>query len=125
MSIERKPFRVIVAGGRTFEDYDLVKEKCDYFLQDKFKSCKVIIVSGHAPGADTCGEQYAQERGLECELHPANWKRHGRAAGPIRNAEMADCADALIAFQDGQSRGTKSMIDLAVKKGLQVTVVNY
>lgn len=85
----------------------------------------VIIVSGHASGADSLGEKFAADHNLQCELHPADWERHGKAAGPIRNAEMAEVADALIAFWDGQSRGTKSMIDLAKRKGLQVAVVRY
>ena len=58
-------------------------------------------------------------------LYPADWERHGRAAGPIRNEEMAEVSDALIAFWDGKSRGTKSMIEIAMRKGLQVAVVRY
>ena len=100
-------------------------EKCDYYLHDKIQTHEVIIVSGHAKGADTLGEKYAQERGLNIELHPADWHSHGRAAGPIRNAEMAAEADALIAFWDGQSRGTANMIKIAKDKGLQVAVVKY
>lgn len=84
-----------------------------------------MIVSGHASGADALGERYAQERGLECEQYPADWEAYGRAAGPIRNAEMAEVADALIAFWDGASRGTKNMIDTAKSKGLKVAVVRY
>lgn len=118
-------YRVIIAGGRTFDDYALVKEKCELYLSEKLKTHRVIIVSGHASGADALGERFADEYNLPCELHPADWNRHGRAAGPIRNAEMAGVADALIAFWDGKSRGTASMIKLAKDKGLQVAVVNY
>ena len=118
-------YKVIIAGGRDFDDYDLLKEKGDYLLSLKSKTHKIVIVSGHARGADTMGERYAQERGFACELHPADWKKHGKAAGPIRNAEMAEVSNALIAFWDGESRGTKSMIDLAKKKGLTVSVINY
>lgn len=118
-------YKVIIAGGRTFSDYDLVEKSCNYYLQNKLNNCEVIVVSGHASGADSLGERYAQERGLECELHPADWHAHGRAAGPIRNAQMADVANALIAFWDGKSRGTKNMIDTATKRGLQVAVVRY
>ena len=82
-------------------------------------------MSGHASGADSLGEKFAADHNLQCELYPADWDKHGKAAGPIRNAEMAEVADALIAFWDGQSRGTKSMIDLARKKGLQVAIVRY
>lgn len=117
-------FKVIIAGGRDFDNYELLKERCDYYLQNKLKEDRVVIVSGHANGADSLGERYAQERGLECETYPADWKAHGRAAGPIRNAKMAEVADALIAFWDGKSRGTKSMIELANKKGLKVSVVH-
>ena len=84
-----------------------------------------INVSGHASGADSLGEKFAADHNLQCELHPADWERHGRAAGPIRNEEMAEVSDALIAFWDGKSRGTRSMIEIARRKGLQVAVVRY
>lgn len=89
------------------------------------KTHNVIIISGHASGADSLGEKFAADHNLQCELFPADWEHHGKAAGPIRNAEMAEVTDALIAFWDGQSRGTKSMIDLAKRKGLQVAVVRF
>lgn len=117
-------YKVIVAGCRDFADYELLKEKCDFYLQNK-KPEIIVIVSGHASGADTLGERYAQERGYETEVYPADWKTNGRAAGPIRNAQMAAVADALIAFWDGKSRGTKNMIDTATKRGLKVAVVRY
>ena len=117
-------YKVVVAGCRDFADYELLKEKCDFYLQNK-KPEIIVIVSGHASGADTLGERYAQERGYETEVYPADWKTNGRAAGPIRNAQMATVADALIAFWDGKSRGTKNMIDTATKRGLQVAVVRY
>lgn len=123
--LAKPAYRVIIAGGRDFMDYELVREKANHYLQNKLQTHSVIIVSGHASGADTMGERYAQEKGLPCELHPADWKTHGKAAGPIRNAEMAAVADALIAFWDGQSRGTANMINLARQKGLTVAVVNY
>lgn len=117
-------YRVIVAGCRDFTDYELLKEKCNFYLQDK-KPENVIIVSGHASGADALGERYAQERGFGLETFPADWKAHRRAAGPIRNAQMASVAHALIAFWDGKSRGVMNMIDTAKKHNLQVAVVRY
>lgn len=118
-------YRVIIAGCRNFYNYVTLKDRCEYYLQNKMQTHNVIIVSGHASGADTLGEKFAVDHNLQCELHPADWEKHGKAAGPIRNAEMADVADALIAFWDGQNRGTKSMIELAKRKGLQVAVVRY
>lgn len=107
-----------------FSDYELLKEKCDYYLQNQQPE-DIVIVSGHASGADALGEKYAQERGFQLETYPADWKAHGRAAGPIRNAKMACVAHALIAFLDGKSRGTKNMIDTVRKHNLQVAVVRY
>lgn len=118
-------YRVIIAGCRDFYNYVTLKERCEFYLQNKMKTHNVIIVSGHASGADSLGEKFAVDHNLQCELHPADWERHGKAAGPIRNQEMAEIADALIAFWDGQSPGTKSMIGLAKRKGLQVAVVRF
>ena len=60
-------YKVIIAGCRDFSNYALLAEKCDYYLHDKIQTHEVIIVSGHAKGADTLGEKYAQERGLNIE----------------------------------------------------------
>ena len=117
-------YKVIIAGCRDFTDYELLREKCDYHLQN-LRLEDIVIVSGHASGADSLGERYAQERGFQLETYPADWKAHGRAAGPIRNAKMANGAHALIAFWDGKSRGTKNMIETARKYNLKVAVVRY
>jgi hypothetical protein len=58
-------------------------------------------------------------------VFPADWKTHGKAAGPIRNRQMAKNAEALIALWDGNSRGTKNMIETATKLGLKVYVKRY
>lgn len=118
-------YRVIIAGGRNFKDYLLLREKCDFHLGNKMKDCHIIVLSGTAKGADTMGELYASERGFQLEKHPANWRIHGKAAGMVRNKEMAENANALIAFWDGRSPGTKNMIEIARKHGLRVMVINY
>lgn len=118
-------YRVIIAGGRAFDDYDLLQTHCLSILKDRITSDRVIIVSGGAKGTDALGQRFAHEHGLDLEIHPADWKKNGKAAGPIRNAEMADVANALIAFWDGRSRGTKSMIELSKRKGLAISCVRY
>ena len=118
-------FRVIIAGGRDFNNYPLLKAKCDNILAEKATTHQIIIVSGTARGADSLGEKYAQEHSYTIERYPADWNTHGKAAGPIRNAQMANSADALIAFWDGKSHGTQSMINIAKAKGLLVRVINY
>ena len=71
------------------------------------------------------GERYAHERGYAVEKYHADWNRDGKAAGPIRNTQMAKVADALIAFWDGNSRGTQNMIDLARLKPLPFRIVRF
>ena len=111
-------YRVIIAGSRSFNDYELLREQCLSILQEKMRTHRVVIVSGHARGADSLGERFAKEFSLPFELHPAKWRLLGKAAGMVRNAEMAKCSDALIAFWDGESRGTRHMINFARKRGL-------
>lgn len=119
-------FRVIIAGGRYFDDYELLKEKVDfYLLKKRAEGARIVIISGTANGADKLGERYASDRNYLVRRFPARWDTYGKSAGPIRNAEMANNADALIAFWDGKSKGTNSMISLAKSKNLQTAVVKY
>lgn len=125
MEQTKTPFKVIIAGTRTFSDYDLLCRKCDEFLQKQTQTHSIVIVSGTARGADRLGERYAAEHGYSVERYPANWNVYGKAAGYIRNSDMANASDALICFWDGQSRGSGHMIDLARKKGLSVRIFKY
>lgn len=114
-------YRIIIAGSREFDDYNMLKEKVDEFLLQigVNHNDTVTIVSGTAAGADTLGERYAEEKGYLLTKFPARWGIYGKRAGAIRNEEMAKYADHLIAFWDGKSRGTKNMIDLAREYELQ------
>ena len=114
--------KVIIAGSRNFNDYNLLKTSCDNLLT---QFTNIEIVSGTARGADKLGERYAREKGYDIKEFPANWDKHGKSAGYIRNDEMAQYADMLIAFWDGTSKGTKHMVDLANKRGIKVEIVNY
>lgn len=118
-------FRVIIAGTRTFDNYVLLQKECDRLLSAKASTDEIIIISGNARGADLLGERYAQEHNYKIQRFPADWDKHGKKAGILRNREMADNSDALIAFWDGMSRGTLSMINIARNKALQVRVIKY
>lgn len=115
-------FKVIVAGGREFNDYSLLKKALDFYLRDR---TDVVVVSGAASGADALGERWAKENGHKIERFPADWKKYGKAAGPKRNKQMAEYADAVVVFWDGQSRGTASMIREAKAVGLPTRIVRY
>lgn len=119
-------FKVIIAGGRDFNDYELLKEKCDWFLSNKIQLDEpVVIISGGATGADSLGEKYAKENNLILERKPADWDKYGKSAGYRRNKEMVNIADAAIFFWDGQSKGTKHTIDLCKEKGIPCRIVKY
>lgn len=111
-------FRMIVAGSRDFDDYALLQSKLDGLLQDVHDD--IQIVCGMARGADRLGERYAKEHGYPIQYFPANWEKDGRSAGYKRNVRMAQNADALAAFWDGKSSGTKHMIATAKTLGLPV-----
>ena len=102
--------RVVVAGCRNYNNYCEAKKYIDNCLVNIRKENEIIIVSGGARGADALGEQYAEENGFKIERHPAKWEKHGKAAGPIRNKEMAENCDYVICFWNGKSSGTRSMI---------------
>lgn len=121
----KKKFRVVIAGSRGFNDYDLLSKKCNEFLIEKRKNYDVIVVSGGARGADKTGEEYAKNEGFLVEVYLADWDKYGKKAGFIRNCQMGEVADALIAFWDGESHGTKHMIEYCKSKGLDVRVVKY
>lgn len=118
--------KVIIAGTRNFDNYELLKQKMDKILAARVRNNEeIIIVSGTARGADKLGERYARERGYTIKRFPADWDKNGKRAGYIRNEEMAKYADACVCFWDEASRGTKHMIDLATRYKLALRVIKY
>jgi len=109
--------RVIIAGSRGIEDYAKVR---DAVRRSGFPISRVL--SGMAKGVDTLALRYATENALPCDRFPAEWSKWGRSAGYKRNFQIAQNPDALIAVWDGQSRGTRHMIQVAKARGLQVFV---
>ena len=112
--------KTIIAGSRGCTDYSILEtaiELCPFEVTS--------VVSGKAPGADTLGEQYAINHNLKLHEYPAMWKMHGKSAGFVRNKQMAENAEALIALWDGISKGTANMIKHARKFKLQVFIYEY
>jgi len=114
--------KVIIAGGRDFVDYATLCLFCDKALSGVEN---IEIVSGTARGADKLGEKYARENEYNLSFFPADWEKYGKSAGYKRNRAMAQYADILIAFWDGESKGTRHMIDLAYEEKLTVVVCRY
>lgn len=101
--------KVIIAGSRDIEDKELViKEFCKLPVE------ATEIVSGGAKGVDAIGEWIGETIVVPVVRFEADWKKHGRAAGPIRNQQMAEYADAAIVIHNG-SRGSLNMIETMKK----------
>ena len=128
-----RELRIIIAGSRDFNDYKLLKTSIRDILKDTSLDgiSKIKIISGTARGADQLGERFAKQFKLEVIKFPADWDRFGKRAGSIRNEKSAKYSvednnyGMLVAFWDGESRGTKHMINLAKKHGLEVHVVRF
>jgi predicted Rossmann-fold nucleotide-binding protein len=127
--------RVIVAGGRDFDDYQLMCARLNHFFSQLDKK-KLVIVNGDGPGlwdkiqkryvtqgADQLAKKYANEHRIPLDMYPPDWDRYGKGAGPRRNEQMAQNADALVAFNTG-GRGTANMIKLAEEYGLKIRVID-
>jgi len=110
--------RVLICGDRSWTDQDAVR-----VYISKLPAGSVVI-HGAAKGADTLAERYAILRGLETIAYPANWRRNGRAAGPVRNRQMLvdGRPDLVVYFHEdlGQSKGTANMVQQARKAGIPV-----
>lgn len=111
--------KLIVAGSRDYSDkatlfmiLDNVKK--DYPLEK--------IIHGGSQGPDLIAGEWAAANGIECKVFEADWDKHKRAAGPIRNKQMAAEGTHLLAIWDGSSKGTKNMISEAAKKDLKTKV---
>lgn len=120
-----KDYKVIVAGSREFDDAFQLETELNNYVEKLGEQYAVSIVSGMARGADRLAYQFAKENRVVCHEFPADWDKYGKAAGYRRNAEMARFADALIAFWDGESKGTKNMIDTMRNLNKPVEIVLY
>ena len=110
--------RTIIAGSRDITNM--------YYLTEAMKTCPfsiTTILSGTARGVDTLAIDYGKQQNIPVEKYPANWDLYGKSAGYKRNVLMARHADALIALWDGQSKGTKHMIDIANELNLSIHLV--
>lgn len=113
--------RVVIAGGRDYTNYDELKEVCDVYIKERYED--IEVVSGCARGADKLGQIWAKEYKIPIAKFPADWNNLGKAAGPIRNKAMAEYGNILIAFWDGESTGTKDMIDNAHKNRFKEVLI--
>jgi hypothetical protein len=112
---------ILVCGGRDYAD----AEKLDIVLSGLMKTCQFrTIIEGGANGADAIARKWAKDNGIECKTYQADWKRHGKAAGPIRNQLMIDEGhpDLCVAFPGGS--GTENMLGKCAIAGVSIMVIS-
>ena len=114
--------KIAVGGCRGFNDYKSFCDSMEKVISEIGEEESITILSGHCSGTDLMAERYAAEQHFCVEIFQADWKRYGRAAGPIRNKLMAASADLVVAFWNGRSRGTKSLIEFAKRLGKTVLI---
>lgn len=112
--------RVLVCGGRDFSDCQMVWDTLDDLARAEVIDC---LIEGDARGADRIAGAWARRRGVDLRVYAADWRKHGRAAGPIRNQQMLDEGkpDLVIAFPGGI--GTADMVRRARASGVRVNEV--
>ena len=114
-------FYLLIAGSRGYNNYLEMCQVLDYLLKNQItQGRKIVIVSGGARGADALAEKYADERGYDKHIMPADWNKYGRGAGYRRNEEMhsyistpSDRKRGCVCFWDMKSSGTKHNFKLA------------
>ena len=109
--------KVAIVGSRDYPRLDRVREYVTGL------PAETVVVSGGARGVDRTAQRAAEERGLSIQVWPALWDAHGKRAGYLRNRLIVETADRIVAFWDGQSKGTKHTIDLAIAAGKPVEVL--
>jgi len=110
--------KVAVIGSRGFDDYELVKTA--------LSPLKItLLVSGGAKGADSLGERYANENNIETLIFKPDWEKHGKAAGMIRNTDIVNNAETIIAFWDNSSKGTAHSIGIAKKMNKKIVIIEF
>jgi hypothetical protein len=111
--------RLAIIGSRNFTDWNLLESKID-----ELKLKPTEIVSGGAKGADSLGEKYAKMKNIPIKIYKPDWEKYGKAAGVIRNEDIINYSDRVIAFWDGKSKGTKNSIDHARKLSKKVYIIS-
>jgi hypothetical protein len=114
--------KLAVVGSRNFNDYELLKFKLDTIHSVKPIS---LIVSGGAAGADSLSEKWAKENNVPTKIFIPDWDRFGKSAGYKRNVQIVCECDSLIAFWDGESKGTQHSINLAKEKLKPTAIIKF
>lgn len=110
--------KVAVIGSRTFNDYELLRQTLS-------KLEITLVVSGGAKGADSLGEEYANANNIPTKIFLPDWEKYGKSAGMLRNSDIINEAEIIVAFWDGESKGCKDAIAKANKLNKKVLIISF
>ena len=110
--------KVAVIGSRTFNDYELLRQTLS-------KLEITLVVSGGAKGADSLGEEYANANNIPTKIFLPDWDKYGKSAGMLRNSDIINEAEIIVAFWDGESKGCKDAIAKANKLNKKVLIISF
>lgn len=119
--------RILVCGGRDFNDYEFIRNSLDKLCFDRgwlfdteYCMPNIHLIHGAARGADDCADQWGVVNWVPTSVYPAEWDKYGRRAGPLRNIQMLKEGkpDIVVAFPGG--RGTEHMKKIAREAGVEV-----
>lgn len=122
--MEKPTVKVGIVGSRSITDSKYVFSVLDFYLARLLEENEVVVVSGGAIGIDSLGAQWAELRKLKTEIYLPDWQTHGKKAGFLRNQQIIDNSDYLIAITTG-SNGTADSIKRAVKKNIPIKIIKY
>jgi len=108
---------IAIVGSRTFNNYNLLETELLKYDNINF------IISGGAIGADRLAEKFALKYNIKTIIYKPDWGKYGKSAGYIRNKDIVNHADVVIAFWDGQSKGTKHSIDIATATNKKLIII--
>ena len=107
-------YKLMISGSRGIKDSKKIYDELEKIFA---AHPDFILISGGARGVDSIAEEWAKSRNLPIEQHKPDWAKYGKGAGIVRNKEMVLAADYVLIFWDGESKGTKSVIDFCEKQG--------
>jgi len=112
--------KLAIIGSRGFSDYQLLESTLEQY-KDKITE----VVSGGAKGADSLGERWANNNNIPTIIFKPDWDKYGKKAGYLRNVDIVKNSDGVIAFWDGESRGTQHSFTLCTKLNKPLKIIRY
>ena len=114
--------KLAVVGSRGYDDYEGLNKVLSTLMTHHNIS---LLISGGAKGADSLAERFAEENGIKTKIIIPDWAKLGKKAGPMRNSDIVKRADLVVAFWDGESKGTLDTIKKTKRANKDIIVIGF